>query len=83
MVDLLEERKTDRRSTSIAPRRRRLGNLYELAHKLSCVAHSWAQDPDSVDPVKHLKALRPDARSVLRREKDGGVDAGEAEGDES
>jgi hypothetical protein len=78
VVGVLEERKTDRRDKTVAPRRRRLGDLYDLAHKLSCVAHSWAQDPESVDPVQHLKGLRPDARAVLGRERDGDGEAGEA-----
>ena len=78
MVDVLEQRKSDRNDTAAAPRRRRLGDLYDLAHKLSCVAHSWAQDPESVDPVKHLKGLRQDARAVLRGERDVDGDAGEA-----
>ena len=58
------------RKTLAAPRQRRLADLYDLTHKLACVAHSWAQDPESVDPVKHLKALRPDARAALRGERE-------------
>ena len=66
VVSHLEEREAEGLSTAAAPRRRSLAEVYDLAHKLACVAHSWAQDPDSVDPVKHLKALRGDARAALR-----------------
>ena len=66
VVGVLEEREADGCHPSVAPRRRRLADLYDLAHKLACVAHSWAQNPESVDTTQHLKALRPEARAVLR-----------------
>ena len=79
VVDVLDDRKAERGHALVAPRRRRLGDLYELAHKLSCVAHSWAQDPESVDAAKHLKSLRSDARAVLRGDRDVDGGAGEAQ----
>lgn len=70
VVDKLDEREADGLHTAAAPRQRRLAGLYDFAHKLACVAHSWAQDPESVDPVRHLKALRQDARAALRGERE-------------
>ena len=66
VVDKLDEREADGRHTSAVTHGRRLADLYDVAHKLACVAHSWAQDPEAVDTVKHLKALRAQARTALR-----------------